>query len=275
VAARPGAAGQIRVTAVKYAEGADPAQTEIEAVQAEDGAVHIRTLHLGEAAGLAPRGRVCRVDYTLLVPPACDLHVHCVSSSADLQGLSGALRLDMVSGPIQLQELDGELEVHSVSGDGAGRGLSGRLKLHTVSGNFILAACRLASLEASTVSGDLALETRLSDGPYQVSSVSGALQLRVPPETGCEVEMTTLSGDLSIGLSAIYHEHRREKRRVTVQDGGPLVSFHSLSGDLALVAEPAAVPGPAHEPPQTPMAVLERIARGEITVDEGIALLEQ
>ena len=113
----------------------------------------------------------------------------------------------------------------------------------------------------------------------------------MPSVAACRVDMHSLSGRLRAGLPASRHQVRGGWTRVAFGDSdGPEISFHSLSGDLHLVTpenpaetkpQPpcgeAAAPVLAGGSPGTPnrMDVLDRLARGELSVDEAVSTLKQ
>jgi hypothetical protein len=226
--------------------------------------------------------RPCAVNYVIEVPAACDVRINCVSSSAVVEGIQGQFKGSMVSGNLSLTNLQGSFDINLVSGNLTGVRLSGPMELSGVSGTIQLAQCEFSLLNAKTVSGDIQLESSLTTGPYQFNSVSGDVRLVVPADTGCEISLTTLSGDVYVGLSSTYHQTSRRFRQITVQDGGASVAMHSTSGDLAVITAEQLL-NPAPDQPDFPapaapvvdrMAILDRIGSGELSVDDGIQLLE-
>lgn len=286
VRVQAGKEAEIRVVAIKHSDDGDAEQTWVEINQDSSGLVIAKT-HYGKD-GLKISGKPCQVDYVITAPTACDLKLSCVSSEASVQGLSGSLKLHSVSGELSLHELAGKLEVHTVSGDVSAENIKAELELNSVSGDVTFRRADLPCIEASTVSGDLEFETAIGGGPYHLNSVSADARFTVPPDTGCEIDMHSLSGGLETNLSATYHHQTHQLRRVTVQQGGATINFHSLSGNFSLGAAGAPSPAAARRkaevkaeqiPAQAAesldrMSVLDRIERGELSVEEGINLLE-
>lgn len=240
----PGADDEIRVTAIKHLETGDAARTEVEMIQAADGSVMLATrcqekLLLG--------AKPCKVSYRVRVPRECAVALKCISSDATLRGLHGDFTLGTVSGDLRLEALTGTVTVKSVSGDIVGAGLVGHLRLETISGDARLTSAAIPSMEAATVSGDLALASTLGAGPYRMRTVSGDFALTLPAGSGCQIEMQSLSGRLR--TDAGTPTRQRGRQMVTRHGGGPAVRFQSFSGDLdvAFAAEEAATP-PRHQP---------------------------
>jgi len=275
VVIRSGAHENIHVRAVIEADSGDLHAMLIEIQQELSGVVRATARMRANPAPNLTGARPCRILFDIVVPRDCDVDLGVVSSNASLHGLRGEMAVRTVSGELALGRLEGHLDIHSVSANLQGQDLSGGLRLKTVSGQAHLAACRFTSVDASTVSGDLFLETSLSGGPYNFHSVSGDTWLHLPVETGCEVQMTSLSGQLNSAFSTIYHKYTPRFRSATIGAGGALMQIHSLSGDLHLQTTPAAQQGqPAAPARHTRLEILEKIAQGELTVEEGARLIE-
>jgi DUF4097 and DUF4098 domain-containing protein YvlB len=178
--------------------------------------------------------RPCRVDYTVQVPRECSVRVKCVSSSALVQGLEGRFQIKTVSGRMVLKDLSGKVKATSVSGDVFGERISGPTEFESVSGDVFLTESHLPIIRGSSVSGDLLLETALGEGPYRLKTVSGDARLVLPPEAGCTVGFSSMSGSLKTSLPGVRSERHRHWR-AELQGGGPEVSFSSMSGDLLVM----------------------------------------
>ena len=291
-----GDAGTVSVRAFKH-PGPGANQSEIEITQDPDGRVCVITHYLEDVIArlFHPRHHgPARVDYTIRLPKTCELDIAFVSGSARLQGLQGEIALRSVSGAIDLEDLAGGLKINTVSGPvtAAHVRLDSNLLLDTLSANVVFADSTLPANSASSVSGQVRLQTELAAGPYQFRSVSGDVWLALPSGAGCRVDMHSLSGRLRAGLPASRHTANGGWTRVEfgAAGSGPDVAFHSVSGDLHLVApeswadaepEPEAgeapPPAPAEPAGPTPsdrLELLDRIARGELSVDEAVNTLK-
>jgi hypothetical protein len=279
---RAGEAQEIVIQAVMDPNSGRADNTHIELEQDAQGVVRAVT-RIDEASSPFGVGKVpCKVSYTITAPAACDVEIRSIASSVIVEGLQGSFQLNQVSGSTALTDLEGTFAIDSVSGSVTGLRLHGTFaKLKTVSGDVQLGDSRVVNLFARTVSGDIMIESPLADGPYSLETVSGDARLIVPPETHCEVISRSFSGKTYIGLSSTYLKQSGNSRQIVVQDGGPQVSFRSMSGSLSLLTaeqiehpaphQPEIPPAPPDEPDR--MEILERIGRGELSVDEGIHLI--
>lgn len=278
----PGEEGTIRLKAVKNLDSGDADRTEIFIEQRNDGTVKVETRYPQNGWLFFAFSKPCKVDYTVQVPANCDLKVSGVSSSTTIQGIAGDITIATVSGTVRLNSLSGELKVNSVSGSVTGDELSGLVKVDTVSGDVNLSDGNFPRLDSSTVSGNLVVETPLGEGPYRFNTVSGEVDLMIPADTGCLVQSNSISGRIRTSLPSHYIRKQGGKRQLEVQSGGPLIYHHSISGNLRITApdQPARAGSTSREDAKTQadmgaatenrMEVLERIARGELSVDEGI-----
>jgi DUF4097 and DUF4098 domain-containing protein YvlB len=251
---RPGEDGSIHVTASKDTSSGDPKGTEIELMQETDGTVRAAT-HFPEGAWSWVFGSFpCRVNYVVHAPRKCTLTIKGVSSTllaegfegefsfqsvsggVTLHNLNGPLKVNTVSGNMKLAEITGDLRLNTVSGKVSGKHLTGPVHLATVSGEAALDEANLRSIEASTVSGGMRYQTALGEGPYRFNSVSGIVELRVPPETRCSVELRGISGKLTTNFSTTSTGQQNGSQTVEVQGGGVKVVLQSVSGNLLLVS---------------------------------------
>jgi len=265
----------IYVLANKRLETGDADNTQILIDQADDGSVSVETRFNGMSWLSQPGAKPCKVDYLVRMPQECDLHIKGVSNSTSLQGVSGRISISMVSGPLKLTDLTGSLQVKSVSGDISGDKINGELALETVSGDALLADSNLSELHASTVSGDLHIHSPLSDKPVYLKSVSGDVILYVSTQTGCNIDSHSISGTVVTSLPVTERHKRLGETHVTIGEGGTSIQHRSISGDL-IIKDSENAETPAREAKQDipdHMGMLERIERGEMTVEEALHAL--
>lgn len=280
VTVRGGQAGQVQVTAVVHTGSGDAEHTRVEIRQNEDGSVTAKTRYDEGLWGLFGLSRPCKVDYVIVTPHNCRLRASGVSSSLDVAGLSGDLEARTVSGPIELGDLDGDLKVNSVSGRVRGTGLAGSLQIETVSGDVDLSDCALSSVAGKTVSGRVNMHSSTDQGAYRLQSVSGDFRLHLPEISACRVHMSSISGRFNSSAPFSQAGRNHGDRLYVLGENGPEVNFNSISGSLYLTLSPDLASAPAL-PETAPggeevidrMEVLERIERGEFTVEDGLVAL--
>lgn len=291
VTIQAGEVGIIAIKAVKHGNSTS-ASDVIDISQESDGTVRVETRSNESFFGLLSHPP--RVDYSVSVPQGIHLEASCISSSLNVSSLAGSFKLKTISGEMEVNDLNGALKFNAVSGDITGSQLSGVLELGTVSGRVKLLQSNFPSAEASTVSGDLILQTPVSDGPYNFSSVSGSVRMLVPPDMHCNAELNSVSGNIRSSLPATSTRIGHGLKITQVGNGGASVRLKSVSGGLTFEVEgvpatnvpsaaaPVNPPSPVPpEPPEAPTSaplsteeILEHIERGEMTVDEAIRLMK-
>lgn len=230
VAIAPGEGDVVTVTAVKHLNTGDPDHTTIRIEQKENGHVVIKTKFDGERRFVARQP--CKVDYTVRVPHACAVKVRDVDSAISIQGLEGKVDVKTVSGKTRLGDLTGRVHAISVSGNVTCERISGPLAVESVSGDVSLAESDLPTVTGSSVSGDLVLQTALGEGPYTFKTVSGDVELILPPEAGCSLELRSMSGRIKTPLPTTQKRRKFGRSYAELQGGGPHICLNSLSGDL-------------------------------------------
>jgi hypothetical protein len=289
---QPGEVNLIEVRAIKHG-GFDNDNFKVEMNQDSDGTVRIETRINNDWFRLLSHPP--KVDYTVRVPQGTNLEASAVSSSISVRDLEGVFKLKTVSGDMEVANLTGPFKLNAISGDITGSHLAGVLELGTVSGRVHLTGSNFPTADASTVSGDLILQSPIAQGPYQFSSVSGSVRLLVPRDTHCKVELNTVSGKVRSSLPVTSLAMGHGVKVTQVGSGGTAIRLKSVSGGLSIETEgvpatnvadtpesastftPPTPPVPPAPPAPAPLSteeILQRIERGEMTVDEAIKLMK-
>jgi DUF4097 and DUF4098 domain-containing protein YvlB len=295
---QPGEADVMEVKAVKHGNFESGSHL-IEMTQDSDGSVRVETRPNEALFGFLSHPP--KVEYSVRVPQGIHLDASCVSSSLNVSDLGGVFKLKTISGDIELANLTGPFKIIVVSGDVSGSHLAGVLELGTVSGRARMRESDFPTVDASTVNGDLILQTSISGGSYQFSSVSGSVRLLVPQDTHCNAELNSVSGSIRSSLPATTTRLGHGLKMTQVGGGGTVVRLKSVSGSLIFEVEgipafnvpvtstypaapvpptppiPPIPPTPPGMPAPVPLStaeILQRIERGEMTVDDAILLMK-
>jgi DUF4097 and DUF4098 domain-containing protein YvlB len=310
-AIRVGESGHVRVVARKRVKGgsADRAKRLLENVEVrieQKGNDIFVEPHLYEQERSwldLFRGKRFRVDFEITVPRETAVNAQTVSGDLDLNGTRGPARVESVSGDVNIEDVQGPMRIKSVSGDVQLTDYVGSLEGSSVSGDVDIRG-RVHAAELHTVSGDISidLEPEVGGRETRLKTISGDVEVGLLASS-CICEFHTASGDLDCEVPARVMREGRKDRTVVVGDGRSRLSVRTVSGDLAIRPASSSVaeePGVArgsteseadaesenvHDPEQTaPMAppktakvrdLLERLARGEVSVDEVAAKLDE
>ena len=157
-------------------------------------------------------------ELNIQIPKDSELDVSVVSAGITVSGVLGVQRLNAVSGDVTSELAGSDLDLKTVSGDIRLKGHGQPARLHvstvsgdvhvehgagdfessTVSGTLVVSLDSARSIRSRSTSGDLRFEARLTRGAtVDVTSVSGAVNLRIPADGGFAYEVSSFSGDLS------------------------------------------------------------------------------
>lgn len=231
-------------------------------IEAGDGSLALRTrrgLDVGWL-GFGPRdlldwmgptgrgGSVYAPELVIDVPRRTTVVVEASSAELAAEGLLGDQRYRTASGDVTLRAVSGAVAVEAVSGnvDVVATGTT-ELTVRTVSGDIEVRAATLASVQATSTSGDLRLAGRFAgSGPFSIETVSGDGLLA--PAGDVQIQMNSVTGDLNSEFEG--PTVTRGRRSLTIGRSGPVVSFRSMSGDLHVVRPvPSSSVAPAGDPP--------------------------
>lgn len=178
---------------------------------------------------------------TVMVPRANGVKASLVSVDADVQGISGPVRIETVSGDIKASNLNGDMQLGTVNGDINAQAGSTRIKLKTVSGDIHFDNTKpIDQAEVSTVSGDVNLDSAIGDdGELTMKSVSGDLNLKLQGQINGRINAQTGPGGR---ISNSLTEDRPEKSRyvgeqslkLRLGDGGADISASVVSGEITI-----------------------------------------
>lgn len=224
------------------------------------------------------------------VPRGALVRVDTASGSVHIDGLRGEQHYHAASGAIKMSDIAGNVSVDHVSGDVRVRA-TGPLDLaaRTVSGDITASAPTFGTVKFRTMSGTIRIAGHLvGQGPFSVESVSGDVSIELAGPA--RIEGTSVTGRIRSDLP-----HREGgsigRRAIEIGDGGPLLTFRTVSGDLRVTGPAAGSPAEtrattepaaaASEPAETPAAskpwsspapaAMRAAAAGAVPTQESIA----
>ena len=312
IAIRVGESGQVRVVAHKRVKGgsADRAKRLLENVEVrieQKGNDIFVEPHLYEQERSwlnLFRGKRFRVDFEITVPRETAVDAQTVSGDLDLNGTRGPARVESVSGDVNIADVQGPMRLKSVSGDVQCTDYVGGVEGSSVSGDVDIRG-RVRSCELHTVSGDISIDLEPEAGrASRLKTISGDVEVGLLTSS-CVCDYHTASGDLECEEPARIIREGRKDRTIIIGEGRSHLTVKTVSGDLTIKAasssvreEPAAARDSTdaqgdveseseddRDPERTvPMAppttakvrdLLERLAKGEVSVDDVAAKLDE
>ncbi|HEY5058441.1 MAG TPA: DUF4097 family beta strand repeat-containing protein [Gaiellaceae bacterium] len=130
------------------------------------------------------------------VPHGAAVRVTSASADATLRGKLASLDAKSVSGDVLvIGEISGHAVVKTVSGDLRLDPVGGDVRIQSVSGDAGLRSVG-GSLVAKSVSGDLRVES-IRAGHAELTSISGDIEIGIAAGSSVDVDASSVSGDLS------------------------------------------------------------------------------
>jgi hypothetical protein len=175
---------------------------------------------------------------TLTVPKDCPVQAGVISASAVVAGFENRTSVKSVSGEIVLDGVSGDIHAESVSGALESRGLAGDLSFNSVSGELTVADGTPRRLKANTVSGRITADLDLSPtGHVTLTSISGAIVVRLPHSVNTDVALRSTSGRIDTAFEGLAGNGLPGAKSVTGRLGGGMASLSAttVSGGVTLL----------------------------------------
>ena len=194
------------------------------------------------------------VDYEITVPENTSIRTHTGSGDQKIEGLKGNVDLESGSGDMQLSRLTGEMRFQTGSGDVRGHELSGPARVKAGSGDIEIEETGVGDVDIRTGSGNITVNginggfhaeagsgdihgKGLPKNMWSVRTGSGNVNLSVPPDAAFDVDISSNSGNVTLGhpVTTTVQGRVEESRKSVVgkvRGGGPTISVHTGSGDV-------------------------------------------
>jgi DUF4097 and DUF4098 domain-containing protein YvlB len=143
-----------------------------------------------------------------------DLHVSTASGNVELTGIKGNVRASTVSGVIRIAKPGARVEAGNTSGEIEIQGASNDVKAHAISG--------LVSVQGNPG----------ADSYWDLKSVSGGVQVRVPAAANLHLTAEASSGDIRSDIPIVVEEQGKHTLRAHMGSGGGRVDVHTVSGEI-------------------------------------------
>jgi DUF4097 and DUF4098 domain-containing protein YvlB len=144
-----------------------------------------------------------------------------VRQRAEINAMAGAVEVNGSVGEAEINAVNGAVRVANVTG--------GRVEITSVSGSVTVAGTRLRG-NVESVSGSILVSGSLG-GALNVETHAGSVEMRMPGNTGAEVQVTTFNG----GLDSDWRLQRDGREwHGRLGRGGPNLSITTFSGSVKL-----------------------------------------
>ncbi len=176
--------------------------------------------------------------------------VRAASGSIRLEKIERDAQLTTASGTISASDVGSELHVSTASGDVSASSVKGDVIAHAVSG-VIRIAKPGARVEATNTSGEVEIQGASNDvkahaisglvsvqgnpgadSYWDLKSISGGVQLRVPAAANLHFSAEATSGEIRTDIPIVVEEQGKHSLRAHMGSGGGRVEVHTVSGQI-------------------------------------------
>ncbi|HJR15721.1 MAG TPA: DUF4097 family beta strand repeat-containing protein [Gemmatimonadales bacterium] len=165
------------------------------------------------------------------------ISVETVEGEVNVAGGDGLISLRSVQGSVALRGAKGRISVNSVNEDVQVTNSSGEITAETVNGEILLDGVNAASVDASTVNGDITYAGPIvNGGRYSLSTHNGDIVLTVPEGTNANVGVSTFNGEFESEFAVPLSGTRKGKGfNFILGNGSAQVTLESFQGTIQLV----------------------------------------
>jgi hypothetical protein len=161
-----------------------------------------------------------------------DASINAASGSIEVSNIGGVLRVTSASGDIVIADVKGDLNASAASGSIKITNASDRIEASSASGEINVTGAT-GDLKVHAVSGSIHVSGDPSTNHYwELKSVSGSVDLRVPANAGFLLSADATSGDIRTGLPVIIEEQGKHSLRAHVGNSTGRVEVHTVSGAI-------------------------------------------
>lgn len=207
------------------------------------------------ALSVRTHGRPVGVELRISAPPWIGLSLAGVHTSVRVDGIRAPISVETVEGSIEVSGGDGLISLRSVQGSVSLRGAKGRISVNsvnedvsvanssgeivagTVNGEIALQINEGATVDASTINGDIVYSGPIRNGGrYGFTTHNGDITMTVAQATSASVAVSTFNGDFESEFEVPLRGTQKGKGfHFTLGSGSAQVTLESFQGTIRLV----------------------------------------
>jgi hypothetical protein len=163
--------------------------------------------------------------------------VETVEGEVEVSGGEGLISLRSVQGSVTLRGAKGRIKVNSVNEDLHVTNSTGEITAETVNGEVVLGRVDAATVDASTVNGDISYDGPIrNSGRYSLTTHNGDITLTVAEGSSASVAVSTFNGEFESEFPVPLRETRKGKGfSFTLGSGSAQVTLESFQGTIELI----------------------------------------
>ena len=201
-----------------------PRDTEIDAGVASGGVTIDQVRGPVKCSSASGYVHVYRVDR--------ETQLSAASGSIEVSGIGGILRVSTASGSVDITNVKGDIQATAVSGSIHIVNPGGRVEASNVSGSINVTGAN-NDVRAHVISGPIEVAGNPSGNRYwDLKTVSGSVDIRVPPNSSFLLSANATSGDIRTNLPVMIEEQGKHSLRAHVGNSAGRVEVHTVSGGI-------------------------------------------
>jgi DUF4097 and DUF4098 domain-containing protein YvlB len=160
-----------------------------------------------------------------------DTQINAASGSIEASGIGGILRVSSASGDIAVTDVKGDLKVSAASGSIRVTNPNDRVDASSASGAIEVSGAK-NDLKVHAISGSVTVTGDPASHYWELKSVSGSVDIRVPPNASFLLTAETTSGGIRTNIPVILEEQGKHSLRAHIGSSSGRIEVHTVSGGV-------------------------------------------
>ena len=160
-----------------------------------------------------------------------DTQLNAASGSIEASGISGILRVSTASGDVVVTDVKGDLKVSAASGSIRVTNPNDRVEASSASGAIEISGAK-NDLKVHAISGSVSVTGDPANHYWELKSVSGSVDIHVPPNAGFLLTAETTSGGIRTNIPVILEEQGKHSLRAHIGSSSGRIEVHTVSGGV-------------------------------------------
>jgi DUF4097 and DUF4098 domain-containing protein YvlB len=160
-----------------------------------------------------------------------DTQLNAASGSVEASGIGGILRVSSASGDIAATDVKGDLRVSAASGSIRITNPGDRVDASSASGSIEVFGAK-NDLKVHAISGSVRVEGDPANRFWELKSVSGSVDIRVPSNASFLLSAESMSGGIRTNIPVILEEQGKHSLRAHVGSSSGRIEVHTVSGGV-------------------------------------------
>jgi DUF4097 and DUF4098 domain-containing protein YvlB len=225
---------------------------------------HDNTIHIGRNNSLFKN---ISIDYKIEVPHDSDIDADVASGGITIDGVRGPVKASSASGYVHVYKVDGDTQLNAASGSIEASGIGGILHVSSASGDItasdvkgdvrvsaasgsikitnpsdrVDASSASGSIEVfgakndlkiHAISGSVHVEGDPANRFWELKSVSGSVDIRVPSNASFLLSAESMSGGIRTNIPVVLEEQGKHSLRAHIGSSSGRIEVHTVSGGV-------------------------------------------